>query len=640
MTDWFWKKLNISSSIIAILALFGLLIFSANIEIKDTDLWLHLAAGKHIVQDLEVPKEDFLSATIAGKKWINHEWLFQSIVYIIYNFAGADGLISMQVVVVGVTFALLLLLGYRRDRSVLPVFLLILVLFVYQLRLTIRPDIFSLLFLTLYIRILGQQLDQKKSLVSLFLIQVFWSNMHGFFILGPMLVVISLAGEWTKRHVPLPFEWNQTARLEDKEYRTLKQALGVVLVACLFNPYTLQGAWYPFSVMFSLSGDSKIFFKNIGELKNPISWSSLGNVNNYPYFKCLIVLSTVSFIWNRRKLDIGLFFFWLVFLLFSLNAVRNVVFFAFAAYFVILANSMEISFVFLKQRKQLALITPTILNILLVLWMFQCVEKSVLRGYFDFDKYERKSEYGGVSQRNFPHKAADFLVENKIQGKFFNDFNSGAYLLGRASPDIKVFIDGRTEVYGADYFQRYKKIWKGDKKLFEEAVKKYDLTGAFLNSVYVPAPKKFIRYLYESKEWILVYFNYDAAIFLKNVLQNQKWIQQYAMDLSQWKTPKVDLLRVGLRNITPYQNISRAYALYNMKFYDKARSEIAEALRVSPGNSRAYELLGKMYIDEENYPKAFEYLRKAKMLNPYDKRLRKNLEKIYHTLQKGSENVR
>jgi hypothetical protein len=73
---------------------------------------------------------------------------------------------------------------------------------------------------------------------------------------------------------------------------------------------------------------------------------------------------------------------------------------------------------------------------------------SVPVGYYDFDKFERKMEYGGVSLRNYPYKAADFLVANKIKGNFFNDFNSGAYLLGRASPDIKVFIDGRTEVYG------------------------------------------------------------------------------------------------------------------------------------------------------------------------------------------------
>ena len=40
----------------------------------------------------------------------------------------------------------------------------------------------------------------------------------------------------------------------------------------------------------------------------------------------------------------------------------------------------------------------------------------------------------------------DFLVANKVKGNFFNDFNSGAYLVGRCSPNIKVFIDGRTEV--------------------------------------------------------------------------------------------------------------------------------------------------------------------------------------------------
>ena len=82
-------------------------------------------------------------------------------------------------------------------------------------------------------------------------------------------------------------------------------------------------------------------------------------------------------------------------------------------------------------------------------------------------------EFGGITQRNYPNKAADFLVENKVKGNFFNDFNSGAYLIGRCFPDIKVFMDGRTEVYGPRFFQYYDKAWKqGDVKILEEILDK------------------------------------------------------------------------------------------------------------------------------------------------------------------------
>ena len=41
-----------------------------------------------------------------------------------------------------------------------------------------------------------------------------------------------------------------------------------------------------------------------------------------------------------------------------------------------------------------------------------------LNGYFDFDTYNRKSEFFGVSKRVYPYKAVDFLLRNKIKGNF------------------------------------------------------------------------------------------------------------------------------------------------------------------------------------------------------------------------------
>ena len=78
-------------------ALFGLMIFVANIEIKDLDLWLHIGTGRWIVNNgFQVPQGDILSCTIPGKPWINHEWLFQVIVYWIFNNWGAEGLLNAQ----------------------------------------------------------------------------------------------------------------------------------------------------------------------------------------------------------------------------------------------------------------------------------------------------------------------------------------------------------------------------------------------------------------------------------------------------------------------------------------------------------------------------------------------------------------
>jgi tetratricopeptide (TPR) repeat protein len=310
-------------------------------------------------------------------------------------------------------------------------------------------------------------------------------------------------------------------------------------------------------------------------------------------------------------------------------------FFAFTAYFAFLANSQYLSAqdylpARFSQKKFKAIFEAT-LKIVLILWMVNYGNKLLLRGYYDFDKFERKSEYGGLSQRNFAHQAADFLVDNGIGGNFFNDFNSGAYLLGRASPQVKVFIDGRTEVYGAQFYQTYTKIWKGDTRLFGEAINRYQLTGAFLNSVYVPAPAKTIRYLYELPDWALVYFDYDAAIFLRDVPANRPWIDRYRIDLSQWQTREAELLKIGMQKVTPYRYINRAYALFNMGFPQKAEAEALEALRIEPYNAKAHKLLGRIYNERGEYARGFESLRHAKLLEPDDMKVRYQLAvSLYH----------
>ena len=84
MTDNFWRKADRIFGLLPLAAIFAILVVSANIEIKDLDLWLHLAMGRFITLHRFVPSVDVLSCSIAGSPWVNHEWLFQIIVYNIY----------------------------------------------------------------------------------------------------------------------------------------------------------------------------------------------------------------------------------------------------------------------------------------------------------------------------------------------------------------------------------------------------------------------------------------------------------------------------------------------------------------------------------------------------------------------------
>jgi len=634
MSEWFWKRLDQASGWIAGLVLFGVIGFTATIEIKDLDLWLHLAAGKYILSHGSIPQVDIFSSTIAGAPWIDHEWLFQVIVYSVYRLTGVNGLLGLQVLMVVLTSGLVF--SFLSGRASSPekkqsyqfagLVLLFLILLVYKLRFTLRPDLFSLLFFVTFLRLLTSHVHKKYSLGLVFLTQVLWSNMHGFFILGPVLILMAMSAELAKRHLPLPFEWGRVRRLKDEDMRRLGQMFVISLLACLINPYFIRGVAYPLSVFFSLSGESKIFFEYISELKRPLTWNTLFSLEAYLPFKGLVVISLFSFLFNRRRVDVTVLLFWVFSLVFSLCAVRNIVFFAFTAFLAVMSNLRQEGApqtVFRKTRNiKLFYLGLILLKSLMIGGMLSYAGEISLRGYFDFDTLRRKSEFGGFTKRNFPYKAVDWLVEQRIRGNFLNDFNSGAYLVGRAFPRVRVFIDGRTEMYGEAFFNAYRKVWSGDPQQIAAAIRQYHLTGAFLNSSEDPVPGDLLRYFYENKEWVLVYFDYDAAIFLKDVPENQWWIDHHAVDLPSWKFQKMDLFKVGLKKITPYPYFNRAEAFLKLSLWDKAEEEINEALRINPHHPDPYRLLGQIHVKRKEWSEAFEDLRKAKLLAPGDMRVR------------------
>ncbi|MCA9398155.1 MAG: tetratricopeptide repeat protein, partial [Candidatus Omnitrophica bacterium] len=461
-----------------------------------------------------------------------------------------------------------------------------------------------------------------------------WTNMHGFFFFGPLIVFLGIVSEWIKRHVRLPYEWNECGRLNDSEYQRLKFVFIVVVLGCLLNPQFAEGALYPLTVFFSLSGENSIFFDYIQELQKPITWSSLFDVTHFIYFKIMILVSFASFIFCRRRIDISALILWIIFLIFSLKAMRNMPFFAFAAYLVFVTNLMYISSedvipIRFSDPKFLHL-TSIIGKLFLTLWILAYFQDISVRGYYDFDKHERKSEFGGVSQRNFPNKAVDFLVEHNIKGNFFNDFNSGAYLIGRAWPNIKVFIDGRTEVYGGEFFKFYQKIWdKGDGDVFEEAVGRYKITGVFLNSIRQHIPEELLRYLYTHEDWKVVYFDYDGMIFLKDIPVNRPIIDQYEIDLTKWEAQEEDLLRIGATKVKPFRNYYRAFTLDALDLYGPAMAEAQAAIKLSPSSANVYKLIGQIYAKQKRFRDAFEYFRAAAVIDSDDQETRYNLARAY-----------
>ena len=77
-----------SAAVVALSAVFAFR------KLDDFDTWWHLAAGRWIAEHGVVPVTDTLSYTVRGHPWINLEWGFDLVVYLLFR-AGGPALLCL-----------------------------------------------------------------------------------------------------------------------------------------------------------------------------------------------------------------------------------------------------------------------------------------------------------------------------------------------------------------------------------------------------------------------------------------------------------------------------------------------------------------------------------------------------------------
>jgi len=158
----------------------------------DPDLWGHVRFGQDILSAHVIPREDSYAFT-SDRPWMNHEWMSEALMAAAYNRGGAAGLSTMKFLVTIGVFAV----AWRaiRDAGVrrpIAMGLLLTAVFpVNHLVTSIRPQLFSLLFLTVLLSLLNAIARGRTALFYwLPLIFAFWANCHGGWIVGTGMVVL------------------------------------------------------------------------------------------------------------------------------------------------------------------------------------------------------------------------------------------------------------------------------------------------------------------------------------------------------------------------------------------------------------------------------------------------------------------
>jgi hypothetical protein len=418
-------------------------------QLVDFDVLWHVKTGQWILATHQVPRTDPFGGATAGLPWLDVAWGFQAIAAAVVARAGLAGLQIAMLLVVVATFAL-----YFRRAPRTPLVLAGALLFVLAagFRFLPRPDL-----LTLPLAMIAAALVERlalrpaSSIVLIGLLTAAWANLHGSYVLVPILLLAATLGAWPGAVPP-------------RSVRDHAVALVVSVMAPLANPYGAR-------IYALLAPYVRSLFAAIG-LRSPDAglsvsewtptWRALVRDAIFPTsaFLLFVAILALSFLLAGRRAPLGRLLGAGALLALALAAVRNVLPFG-AVGLVVLSRN---------ERDRLALegdapaangaTSGDATSILAGRWFRVTASLLVTAAALSYAQAVLSDRYYvardlpvvtgvGINLDLVPEGAAQWLATHETPGTLLNNYNSGSYLLYRLAPRVRTYIDARFDVSAA-----------------------------------------------------------------------------------------------------------------------------------------------------------------------------------------------
>jgi hypothetical protein len=407
----------------------------------DTDTWWHLRAGAWMVEHRQVLTHDAFSTTRAGQPWLNHSWLAQIPLYLLWQAAGYAGLNLFTALVVVGAFALVY--AQCAGSAYLKAFTLVLAAAASAVYWSARPQLVSFGLASVFAYVLGAYRWQGRNRLWLLPpLMLLWVNLHGGFALGFLLLLITLAGQAASRLLGPAGPGVLPARG--------LAALGLAALACAavvwVNPYGLALYLYPLRTV------------SIGVLQDFIQeWQSPNfHVPGMQIFIALWLATFAAVGLSGRRLDLTDLALLGGFTYLALLAARNIPIVALLAPPIITRHAAAALEAARERFPGLARALdppragpgrPALNWALLGLVVLAAGLKAA-------DAASPLTNERFLAPR-LPLAAAGFIERARPPGPMFNAYNWGGYLTWRLYPDYPVFVDGRTDLFDDALLREY-----------------------------------------------------------------------------------------------------------------------------------------------------------------------------------------
>jgi len=479
----------LSAERLMVLVLLLCIFFMAADEVTNTDIWWHLATGQHIWQTRSIPRQDIFSHTVVGKRWIDHSWLSQVVIYLTYRGFGFGGLAFLAAGIITVVFLITFIAS--SGHLYIRVFATLLGALASAITWEMRPHLFSFLFVALFVLVISLYRERRRNHLFLLPVLMFiWANSHSGYVAGLLLVGILLVGEGAKHLLSFGGDG-----MEARSWRQLLIWGSLSFVVIAVNPNTLRLYLYPIETL------------TIGPLKNLSEWASpdFHSLQFHPFI-WMLLLSILTLGLAARRLDLTDLLYVLVFGYMSLLAARNISLFALVATPVVAKNGSLAWRSWRGSEGHSGPLRPRGWQVplnwsILLLVLAGCIVKAGLTF--------TPSANLAAQKRALPFEAADFLAQNDLPRELFNSYNWGGFLIWRLYPQYRVFIDGRTDLYGEEMLEEYLAAYWASSQ-WHEPLERYDI-----NSIVIEKDSTFATLLAESPSWQQVYADELAVVFVR-----------------------------------------------------------------------------------------------------------------------------
>jgi hypothetical protein len=408
--------------------------------VQDLDIWWHLRTGQWIVEHATVPATDPFSSFGRDRPWVAYSWLFEVLVYGLYERLGLYGIILYRAALgFAVAVAIHRFIFRREPRFVVASGLTGLAFMTLACLMTERPWLFTLLFFTLTLdAVLG--LRAGRSGPSIWLLPIayaLWANLHIQFIYGLFILVLACAAPCLDRLLGRGRPWARADTIGSRDWWRLIALTGACLAATLLNPYHVR--LYAVVVEYATQ---PVAFRLVSEhramdFRGPVDWAvlamagwatfALSRRRRPPAFEPLLLASSAYF---------------------SFHAQRDLWFVVLASLAIIIGKGCQCDRAMgdfaMTRRRSLAVAIGFVLVLAAIGWG---------RGL-------SPSRLAQAVEERFPARAASFVAEQHLEGPLYNHFDWGGYLIWRL-PQLPVAMDGRTNLHGDERLLRSYRTWAG-----------------------------------------------------------------------------------------------------------------------------------------------------------------------------------